>query len=149
MKTPKAKTDLGWIIKALADEAGVEVVQELAFAKPRRFRFDWAFPSLKIAIEYEGVFAARWQSGKSRHTTPLGYSNDCVKYNLAALDGWCVLRFTSKSVSSATAQIQQALKIRKGKSAASIPRRKPPIPQQRSAKVIMKGNYVLKLPKMY
>lgn len=57
----------------------------------RRFRFDYAIPSLMIAIEYEGL------GYKSRHTNALGYTNDCRKYNLAALHGWKVLRYTSIS----------------------------------------------------
>ncbi|WP_310560377.1 hypothetical protein [Flavobacterium sp.] len=65
---------------------------ELQFSDGRRFRFDWAIPSLRIAIEYEGVF-----SKKSRHTTVNGFSEDCVKYNLAVCSGWRVLRYTAKN----------------------------------------------------
>ena len=57
----------------------------------RRFRFDWAVPELKLAIEYEGIFGR----GRSRHTTQKGYSKDCEKYNLAAIHGWRVLRYTA------------------------------------------------------
>jgi hypothetical protein len=65
-------------------------VREHKFLENRRFKFDWAIPNLKIAIEYEGVI-----SDKSRHTTINGYSGDCVKYNLAATQGWRVLRYTA------------------------------------------------------
>lgn len=65
-------------------------VLEHRFDKKRRFRFDWAIPTLMIAIEYEGIF-----SDKSRHLTVSGYSRDCIKYNLAILRGWRVLRYTS------------------------------------------------------
>lgn len=67
-----------------------DYVVEFKFDEVRRFRFDWAIPSLKIAIEYEGVF-----STKSRHTTVTGFSEDCVKYNLAVSHGWRVLRYTA------------------------------------------------------
>ena len=63
---------------------------EFRFDEVRRFRFDWAIPSKKIAIEYEGVI-----SKKSRHMTIGGYSTDCVKYNLAVGLGWRVLRYTA------------------------------------------------------
>jgi hypothetical protein len=43
-----------------------------------------------IAIEYEGI-----KGSKARHTTLTGYTNDCDKYNQAALLGWRVLRFTT------------------------------------------------------
>jgi hypothetical protein len=65
---------------------------ELKFDELRKFRFDYAIPSLKIAIEYEGVF-----SKKSRHTTVSGFSEDCIKYNLAVGLGWRVLRYTAKN----------------------------------------------------
>jgi hypothetical protein len=69
-----------------------DYVLELKFGEARRFRFDYAIPSLKIAIEYEGIF-----SKKSRHTTVNGFSEDCIKYNLAVGLGWRVLRYTAKN----------------------------------------------------
>lgn len=69
-----------------------DYVEELEFHHQRKFRFDWAIPSVKLAIEYEGVF-----SKKSRHTTISGYTTDCEKYNLAQLEGWKVLRYTAKN----------------------------------------------------
>jgi len=63
---------------------------ELQFAKPRKFRFDFAFPEMKLAIEYEGMF-----SEKSGHTSIAGYSDNCQKYNLALKLGWRVLRYTA------------------------------------------------------
>jgi hypothetical protein len=67
-----------------------QYVSELISHPTGKFRFDWAIPDLKIAIEYEGLF-----SEKSRHTTVKGYTKDCIKYNLAALLGWKVLRYTA------------------------------------------------------
>ena len=66
-----------------------DYVFELQFDEVRKFRFDWAIPSLMIAIEFEGIM-----SEKSRHTTKTGYSKDTEKYNLAAISGWIVLRYT-------------------------------------------------------
>lgn len=66
-----------------------DYVEEFRFHPTRKFRFDWAIPSLKIAIEFEGLM-----SKKSRHTTVTGYSNDCRKYNSAQILGWKVLRYT-------------------------------------------------------
>lgn len=56
----------------------------------RRYRFDFAVPEKKIAVEYEGIIAT-----KSRHTSIIGYTNDCEKYNLAAVNGWRVIRLTA------------------------------------------------------
>lgn len=69
------------------------VVAEHRFHPKRRWRFDWSWPSKRLACEYEGVFAA-----KSRHTTVTGYSNDAEKYSTAAALGWCVIRVTAPMV---------------------------------------------------
>jgi len=63
---------------------------EFKFSKERKFKFDIALVSQKIAIEYEGINAK-----KSRHTSITGYTNDCTKYNLASVEGWKVLRYTT------------------------------------------------------
>lgn len=67
--------------------------QEYRFHKTRRWRFDFAWPDVKLAVEIEG---GTW--GLGRHTSPAGYAKDCEKYNAAAMDGWMVLRFTSDMV---------------------------------------------------
>jgi hypothetical protein len=60
-----------------------QYVSELISHPTGKFRFDWAIPDLKVAIEYEGLMSV-----KSGQTTVTGYSNDCIKYNLAACLGW-------------------------------------------------------------
>lgn len=67
-----------------------EVVKELQFHPDRKWRFDYAFPSRKIAIEIDGAI---WTSG--RHNRPRGYLNDMEKLNTAASMGWLVLRFST------------------------------------------------------
>lgn len=64
-------------------------VPEYKFLKTRRFKFDRAWVNLRLAAEIEGGI----EMG-GRHTRRIGYSKDCEKYNLAALNGWRVLRFT-------------------------------------------------------
>ena len=60
----------------------------------RMWRFDFAFPAVKLAVEVEGGT----EFGKSRHSAGAGFENDCRKYNHAASCGWRVLRFTTKMV---------------------------------------------------
>ena len=65
-------------------------VPEYRFAPPRRWRFDLAWPALRLALEVEG---GTWARG--RHVRGRGYERDCEKYNAAALLGWRVLRVTT------------------------------------------------------
>lgn len=59
----------------------------------RRWRFDFCWPALMLAVEVEG---GTWKNG--RHTRGSGFERDAEKYNAAALLGWRVLRFTSSMV---------------------------------------------------
>lgn len=68
---------------------GVEMVKELQFHPTRRWRFDYAIPTFRIALEVEGGI---WTGG--RHVRGKGFLGDMDKYNTAALMGWCVLRVT-------------------------------------------------------
>ena len=83
---------------------------EYRFHPPRRFRFDYCVPSLKIAIEYNGSI---WTQG--RHTRGQGYMNDREKINLAQLDGWLVLEVVEEFVRDGRAHsmIEQAIEKRK------------------------------------
>jgi hypothetical protein len=63
--------------------------REYLFHSKRKWRFDFAWPDLLIAVEVEGGV---WVGG--RHVRGEGYEADCEKYNAAQLAGWMVLRFT-------------------------------------------------------
>lgn len=61
---------------------------EFKFDPVRKWRFDWAWPSKKIAVEVEGN---AWHvPGGGRHMQ----DKDLEKYNTATLDGWRVFRFS-------------------------------------------------------
>lgn len=68
-------------------------VTEHKFLKDRKFRFDFAWPDEKIAVEIEGGI---WTGG--RHTRGKGYLKDMEKYNLAVLNSWKVLRFSTDQI---------------------------------------------------
>ena len=72
---------------------GVTVEMELKFHPTRKWRFDYAIPEHRIAIEVEGGV---WTGG--RHTRPAGFLKDITKYNQAALLGWRVFRVTPKTL---------------------------------------------------
>lgn len=64
-------------------------VREFKFHATRRWKFDFAWPELMVAVEIEG---SAWGGG--RHTRGSGFIADCEKYTRAAANGWFVLRFT-------------------------------------------------------
>lgn len=68
-------------------ELGVEVVREFRFHPTRRWRFDYAIPSEKVALEVEGGAFTQ-----GRHTRGRGFINDMEKYNTAGTMGWQVFR---------------------------------------------------------
>jgi len=67
--------------------------REFRFHPVRRWRFDFAWPALRLAVEIEG---GAWVRG--RHTRGPGFSGDCEKYNAATLGGWKILRFTPDAI---------------------------------------------------
>ena len=70
-------------------DLNVECVKEFKFHPKRRWRFDYAIPEHRIALEVEGGV---WTGG--RHTRPQGFLGDIEKYNIATLMGWRVFRTT-------------------------------------------------------
>lgn len=68
-------------------------VLEFEFTDVAKYRFDFAWPEAWLAVEIEG---ATWAGG--RHTSGKGFADDCMKYNVATLEGWRVFRFTGDMV---------------------------------------------------
>ncbi len=63
--------------------------REVVFHPTRGWAFDFAWGVHKVAVEVEG---GAFSGG--RHTRGAGFTEDCEKYNAAALYGWRLLRFT-------------------------------------------------------
>ena len=85
----------------LCQAHGLEIpVCELAFHANRKWRFDYAWPFERLALEQEGgINLAR----PGRHTRPRGFADDCQKYAEAVLGGWRVLRATPLQMRDGTA----------------------------------------------
>ena len=73
--------------------AGIPFEREYKFALPRQFRADFALHNHLILIEIEGGIHKF-----GRHNRAAGYIADMEKYNLAALKGYTVVRFTPDQV---------------------------------------------------
>lgn len=67
-----------------------EPVRELAFHPSRRWRFDLAWPTWKLAAEVDGGTYARGRA--SGHTSITGMARDREKDAEAAILGWSVIR---------------------------------------------------------
>ncbi len=67
--------------------------REVMVSSTRKFRFDFAWPGLRIAVEVDG---GTWNRGA--HGRGVGIRRDCIKSNLATLEGWELLRGTTDMV---------------------------------------------------
>ena len=66
----------------------------------RRWRFDFAWPDLRLAVEVDGGI---WIPGGGRHNRGAGYEADVEKLNVAVILGWRVLRFTPRHLANGSA----------------------------------------------
>jgi very-short-patch-repair endonuclease len=83
-----------------------EWVEEHRWHPTRQWRFDFAWPKERVALEVEGGV---WTGG--RHNRAAGFIEDCEKYNEATADGWRVVRVTKEQIDSgrAVAWLQRLL----------------------------------------
>lgn len=70
-------------------------VRELRFHATRQWRFDFAWPAYRVALESHGGTMHR---GKTSHTSAAGMAANMEKLNTAQLDGWLVLAVTSQAL---------------------------------------------------
>lgn len=79
---------------------------EYRFDTERKWRFDFAWPDVKVAVEIQG---GTWNGGK--HGRGSGIEKDAEKLSAAAIAGWRVLIVTGNQVRSgqALAWTEQAL----------------------------------------
>jgi hypothetical protein len=79
-------------------------VQQFKFFEGRRWKLDFYWPSLSLAVETDGGTYSHGKVNKmgvvsrSGHLTPLGYYNDCCKGNHCAMVGITLLRADSMMV---------------------------------------------------
>jgi len=67
-------------------------VREFMFHDARKWRIDFAWTDVKLAVEIEG---GAWANG--RHTRGKGFIADMEKYNALAEYGWRLLRYVPNS----------------------------------------------------
>ena len=87
-------------------------VREHRFHPVRRWRFDYAWPEQRVALEVDGGV---WTGG--RHTRGAGFIKDMEKLNAATVAGWRVVRVVpSKLCASATVGMLESLLVPERKS---------------------------------
>lgn len=81
---------------------------EVQFHSTRKWRFDYAWPQYRVALEIEGgVFTG------GRHTSGAGFVKDAEKYNYAACMGWAIIRCMPRTLCTGDtmAFIKQAIQV--------------------------------------
>lgn len=83
-----------YLSEALCENNGIQVPQpEYRFTELRKWRFDFAWPKHRVALEVEGGAFS-----KGRHTRGSGFVKDLEKYSEAAALGWLIIRVTPQQL---------------------------------------------------
>ena len=94
-----SKSELETQLAAQIRDAGLpEPVREYRFARAamgRQWRLDFAWPEQRVGAEVQG---GTWARG--RHVQPVGYENDCQKWNAAQSLGWRLFLFTGRMLNA-------------------------------------------------
>ena len=77
--------------------------RELVFHPSRAWRFDFAWPDQRVAVEIEGVVYGRGGQLGGRHVHATGFREDTVKYGEAFRLGWTILRVLPEQITSGLA----------------------------------------------
>jgi len=94
-KKAAKKTDVRLIVLQQATKQPGWIAEH-RFHATRLWRFDYALPSSRIAIEIEGGVHSN-----GRHTRGVGFISDMEKYNAAVSLGWRLFRFTPEQFDKA------------------------------------------------
>jgi very-short-patch-repair endonuclease len=105
------------VLAALRDNFP-DAVAEHRFHSVRKWRFDFAIPSERIAVEING---AVWTRG--RHARGSGLVKEYEKMRHAAIAGWRVLPFTTGEIAQIPAAVWAAANRRDDQPTKTIKRR--------------------------
>ena len=94
MKSQKKYPCKNAYTKIYESQLNEECWAEYPFHPTRRFRFDYAFPRVKIAVEVDGGLFNSYQGKHAgRHSGGMGQKIDMDKGNLACSGDWLVFHF--------------------------------------------------------
>lgn len=106
---------VSWNLQYWANERSLEIRSkdsggELIFHPDRKWRFDFAIPAHKIAIEYEGGIFRQYEGGQGAHGSAEAFTRDMDKYNEATILGWRVLRIGATNYKNIIALLNRLIK---------------------------------------
>jgi hypothetical protein len=104
---PKSKAIL-WLdmnLQLWSNDHALTLEMEYRFCE-RGWRFDYAWPAIKVALEYEGGIFQQ----NSGHNTAKHYTKDTEKYNRATVLGWKVIRVTALNYTTVLNQLNEIVK---------------------------------------
>lgn len=103
----------------LAGAVAVPYVREFQFDPVRKWRVDFAFVAIKLAVEVEGgIYKVKTRGGGvddrgGRHRRPEGMIKDMEKYNALTLADWHLLRYWPGTVQDGTAATEIIAYVKK------------------------------------
>ena len=87
------KTSIGkQILESILQDLEINIHMEYKAIPNRKYRIDYAIPSKKLAIEFEGGIMIKGGTG---HRSITNFCSDVEKYNLLAIYGWRLFRVTA------------------------------------------------------
>jgi very-short-patch-repair endonuclease len=107
IKKPDVSDELEYMLRVFGQKLP-SAVREYRFHPTRRWRFDFAWPDHKVAVECDG---GQWAFKGGRHNTDA----DRDKINTATSLGWSVLRFSrhqiTHEIDTVLDRLRESLKI--------------------------------------
>lgn len=84
-------------------ELGLKFQTEFRFNPNRRWKADFYLPDYRVLLECEGAtgYFTNPKGGVTlggRHSKQKGLEADCIKYNTAQMQGYKLIRFSSKQI---------------------------------------------------
>jgi len=94
IKPKKAKPDLEGMLDMQLHSTGISGYRrQVRFHSKRRWKFDFAFEDIKLAIEIHGGTYSRGAHSRGPHQR-----KDFEKWSIAGIDRWVILHFDTKDV---------------------------------------------------
>ncbi len=81
-------------------------VRQYQFDEKRKFRFDFAWPQHKLAVEIQG---GQWINGY--HNRGSGQSNDMEKKRLAIKQGWRVMEYGTDDLKKPLVVVAEVMRL--------------------------------------